>query len=162
MQLIAELYKGLFISQRVTKGALSMSSLGLLNHHSGQDQRSIILMCQSNTHQPFLKHVRSTRASSCRGPRDVVVCFETHTPCPGISAEPLPGQDISSLEHLEHWCGLSEGNETHPAPKKEPLGIGELVELLCCHSQTKAVAALCRYPSLVPATQGLTGFSNFP
>lgn len=67
MQLIAGLYKGLFISQRATKGALSQSSLGLLNHHTGQDQQSIIWMCQNNIHHPFLKHVRSTQASSHRG-----------------------------------------------------------------------------------------------
>lgn len=80
MQLIAALYKGLFISQRVTKGALSTSSLGLLNHHPGRDQQSIIGMCQNNIHQPFLKHVRSTQASSRRGNRDMVVCFETGLP----------------------------------------------------------------------------------
>lgn len=59
MQLIAGLYKGLFISQRVTKGAFSKSSLGLLNHHSGQDQQSITWMGWNNVYRLFLKHVRA-------------------------------------------------------------------------------------------------------
>lgn len=54
MQLIARLYKGLFISQRATQGVLSKSSLGLLNHRSGQDQQSITRMGQNNIHPPFL------------------------------------------------------------------------------------------------------------
>lgn len=52
MQLIAGLYKGLFISQRATKGALSKFSLGLLNHHSRQDQQSITWMCQNTASFP--------------------------------------------------------------------------------------------------------------
>lgn len=59
MQLIAGLYKGLFISQRATQGVLSESSLGLLNHCSGQDQQSITRMGQNNIHRPFLEHVCS-------------------------------------------------------------------------------------------------------
>lgn len=59
MQLIAGLYKGLFISQRATKGAFSKSSLGLLNHHSGQDQQSITWMGWNNIYHLFLEHVRA-------------------------------------------------------------------------------------------------------
>lgn len=123
MQLIAGLYKGLFISQRATKGALSKSSSGLLNHRSGQDQQRIIWMCQNNIHHPFLKHVCSTQASSHRGVQGGGRCVSCTRQCcsrtvpwdGGRSAAPLPGQDISKLEQLattyfptKRWRGLSK------------------------------------------------------
>lgn len=54
MKLIAALCKGLFISQSATKGALSKSSLGLLNHPSRQVQQRIILTHQSTAHHPLV------------------------------------------------------------------------------------------------------------
>lgn len=132
MQLIAGLYKGLFISQRATKGALSKFSLGLLNHHSGQDQQSIIWICQNNIHHPFLKHIRSTQASSHRGVQGDGWCVScTRQGCPhtmpwggGRSAVPLPGWDISGLENpattiLKCLHGLSEVSGNPPCTQKK-------------------------------------------
>lgn len=157
MQLIAGLYKGLFISQRATKGALSKFSLGLLNHHSRQDQQSITSMCQNTASFPqtHLLHP-SISPQWVRGDGWHVPAQDraAHAPCPGMGGD-LLGQDISGLEHPARNADVSSVRpvETHPAPPKCPTSIRELVEHPWCDSWTAEAAARSRYPAFLLQTR---------
>lgn len=163
MQLIAGLYKGLFISQRVTKRVLSKSSLGLLHHHPGQDHPSIIWMCQNNIHHPFLRHVCSTQAPSHRGVQGDDGMFPArdraaHVLYPGMKGDLLCLYQLKSSPGWSTWLhprntdmGWMRSVETRYATSKSSTGISELVERLCCHRWTNEATTHSSYPPLSPA-----------